>query len=763
MKQITLISTIVLFVQLLTAQNFVPTISERVNTSDLVFEGKVISKHSFWNEKRTAIFTSNIVEVSKWFKGERPGTVEIISMGGDMGDVVQTITHEIEFEPGMEGLFFCRNYSVERVRSSTFVALNGSTGFVAYQRSKAAVIASDGSKVYSDIVEELYKPIRETLGIQADEENGTNRSSGVEIEFAFDNLQSTDLSSIEFDVYAKSSVDYVKFAGGQALVQYSTELFGNNVVANSNIEVTKGSVIQSSSYTLSANDHDEETFQIDVDIDCRYPNQMYELTTTFIKLFHIKLNIFDFTAIGKLSMDAFGMAGNVYYYDPERGCLPFDDVIVPDPIDHLQPPVVFGFFPNPITAGTGDILTIKGMNFGMTKGEVMFKDADNGGTTMMKAHNVDVVWTDTMITVRMPSAETTSTKPAGSGFFQITTSAGVTTPSSDSLEVIFAVLNSRGGSGNPDKIHLGENGVGDGTKDSILIFRLDSLLHFNANAQTCARTSMCDWTMQTGIQWDLGDVSPTKTKADFDSINLIYLVENTEFFGGQANATAYTQITAERIEDCFATGGTTVRFVREYDIVLRKNLGSLNPPATGGWHYSTTTNPAGNQIDFYSALSHELGHVHGLKHAIPNSKIMWWALAQGVTRRLISNADQMGGNHVIDTSLAKFATIFSSNCGTAIKRGGTCLTPAFEKKYSIVAKIYPNPFNDEILVDVDQALSHPFKIRLFNLIGQEVSYQNQSQGGGRTSIRIDQSQPKGDYFLQISIEGNSQTYKMIKS
>jgi len=78
-------------------------------------------------------------------------------------------------------------------------------------------------------------------------------------------------------------------------------------------------------------------------------------------------------------------------------------------------------------------------------------------------------------------------------------------------------------------------------------------------------------------------------------------------------------------------------------------------------------------------------------------------------------------------------------------------------------KIYPNPFNDEILVEVDQALSQPFKVRLFNLIGQEVSYQNQSHGGGRTSIKIDQSQPKGVYFLQIGIEGNSQTYKMIKS
>lgn len=763
MKQITLISTIVLFVQLLTAQNFVPTISERAKTSDLVFEGKVISKHSFWNERRTAIFTSNILEVSKWFKGERPGTVEIISMGGDVGDVIQTVTHEVEFERGMEGLFFCRSYSSERVRNSNFMALNGSTGFVAYQRSKAAVTASDGIGIYSDIKEELYRPIMETLGIKAEEVTSTSRSSGVSIEFAFDNLQSTDLASIEFDVYAKSSVDYVKFAGGQALVQYSAELFGNSVVANSNIEIAKGNVVQSSSYTVSTSDHDEETFQINVDIDCRYPIQMYELTTSFSKMFHVKMDIFDFTAIGKLSMDAFGMAGNVYYYDPERGCVPFDDVIVPDPLDDLQVPAVFSFSPNPITAGTGAILTIKGMNFGSTKGEVKFKNADDGGATMMRAHDVDVVWTMDSITVRMPSAETTSSKPAGSGFFQVTTSTGVTTPSNDSLEVIFAVFNSRSGSGTPSKIHLGENGAGDGNKDGILEFRLDSLLHFNPDAQTCARTSMCDWTMQTGIQWDLGNVSPTKTGADNDDINLIYLAENSEFFGSQSNATAYTQLTASRIEDCFAPNNETVRFHREYDIVVRKNTGSLNPPANGGWHYSTTTNPAGNQMDFYSVLSHELGHVHGLKHAIPNSKIMWWALAQGVTRRVISNADAMGGNHVIDTSLAKFAIIFSSNCGVAIQRGANCLTPASEQVEMNYAKVYPNPFNGEINIEINSPQTRNISTRVFNLIGQEVLFQTQTQNGGTLALRLSPSQPKGVYFLQISIDGKSQVYKMIKN
>ena len=283
------------------------------------------------------------------------------------------------------------------------------------------------------------------------------------------------------------------------------------------------------------------------------------------------------------------------------------------------------------------------------------------------------------------------------------------------------------------------------------------------DAQTCARTSLCDWTMETGIQWDLGNVSPTKTGADNDDINLIYLAENSEFFGSQANATAYTQLTASRIEDCFAPNNETVRFHREYDIVVRKNTGSLNPPANGGWHYSTTTNPAGNQMDFYSVLSHELGHVHGLKHAIPNSKIMWWALAQGVSRRIISNADAMGGNHVIDTSLAKFAIIFSSNCGVAIQRGINCLTPAKEQLEINYAKIYPNPFSSEIIVDINSPQPRNISARIYNLIGQEVLFQTQTQNWGTMSLRLSPSQPKGVYFLQISIDGKSQVYKMIKN
>ncbi len=109
MKHIIFTTLLLVFGFSLNAQNTSNPIGFRTERSELVVEGKVINCRSFWNESHTQILTSNLVEVFKVFKGKdfNKETIEIITLGGTVGDRFSIVSHQKTFKPGMEGVFFC--------------------------------------------------------------------------------------------------------------------------------------------------------------------------------------------------------------------------------------------------------------------------------------------------------------------------------------------------------------------------------------------------------------------------------------------------------------------------------------------------------------------------------------------------------------------------------------------------------------------------------------------------------------------------------
>jgi hypothetical protein len=74
------------------------SLEQRIDNASIIFEGKVISKTSFWNEAHTHIYISNISWVYKVFKGSlTTSKVEIITQGGivdnNMEQVSNTLPH----------------------------------------------------------------------------------------------------------------------------------------------------------------------------------------------------------------------------------------------------------------------------------------------------------------------------------------------------------------------------------------------------------------------------------------------------------------------------------------------------------------------------------------------------------------------------------------------------------------------------------------------------------------------------------------------
>jgi hypothetical protein len=49
------------------------SLTERIQQAQLIAEGKVLSQYSFWDEAHHNIYTSNLVKVFRYFKGELVG------------------------------------------------------------------------------------------------------------------------------------------------------------------------------------------------------------------------------------------------------------------------------------------------------------------------------------------------------------------------------------------------------------------------------------------------------------------------------------------------------------------------------------------------------------------------------------------------------------------------------------------------------------------------------------------------------------------
>ena len=68
MKLLLLAASFLALVTPIFAQKNINTIRQRTDLADLVVEGRVVKTTSFWNEGRTKIFTSNLVDVYRIFK-----------------------------------------------------------------------------------------------------------------------------------------------------------------------------------------------------------------------------------------------------------------------------------------------------------------------------------------------------------------------------------------------------------------------------------------------------------------------------------------------------------------------------------------------------------------------------------------------------------------------------------------------------------------------------------------------------------------------
>ncbi len=137
------------------------SLTERVNQSSIIIEGKVVSQNSYWNSNHDFIYTSNVIDVYKVFKGNvTANQVEIITEGGIVGNTLIKAEPSLQFELDETGIFF----GVPNTQTNSFSPFPITLQFEGYAANQSFIKydlksqeAIDAYAVYSDISVQVYQ------------------------------------------------------------------------------------------------------------------------------------------------------------------------------------------------------------------------------------------------------------------------------------------------------------------------------------------------------------------------------------------------------------------------------------------------------------------------------------------------------------------------------------------------------------------------------------------------------------------------------
>jgi len=86
----------------------------------LFVRGRVQSAESYWNSTHTKIFTRTTIVVDETYKGSAGPTVEIVQLGGTVGNIKVSVQGALQWRLGEEVLLFAEPYDAAAFQVSGF-------------------------------------------------------------------------------------------------------------------------------------------------------------------------------------------------------------------------------------------------------------------------------------------------------------------------------------------------------------------------------------------------------------------------------------------------------------------------------------------------------------------------------------------------------------------------------------------------------------------------------------------------------------------
>ncbi len=300
----------------------------------------------------------------------------------------------------------------------------------------------------------------------------------------------------------------------------------------------------------------------------------------------------------------------------------------------LVPPVILGISPTVVTAGTEEIITITGNNFGSSATGFALLELRNpditGSLIAYEAVNPEHIlsWTNTQIQVIVPGRDPFLGKAgAGSGKVRVRNPEGETTTSAMTITVRY----NRFTDGIDGMLLIDDNGFGGYT------LSYNEAFFVNTPAVDAFERALETWqcTIETSVVTD-GSTTTSSCPAN-DGVNIVSFDGNCQLPTNLHAQTTHWFIACPSGEAIFL----------EMDLIFD---GEAN------WNYGTGF-PSSGQFDFESLALHELGHSHGIGHVRDENSIMYPLLQTGIVKRDIdSDSEECGDAIVLESSIL-------SDCG----------------------------------------------------------------------------------------------------
>lgn len=114
--------------------NFSSMLEDKIRKSDLIIEGQIIEKNSFWDIDHKNIYTSYNLKTVNALKGSSSLNPNLIVKGGIVGDLWQIVSSTREFRIGDKGIFLLKNMnqsnSISNETANRYLLTNGEYGFI---------------------------------------------------------------------------------------------------------------------------------------------------------------------------------------------------------------------------------------------------------------------------------------------------------------------------------------------------------------------------------------------------------------------------------------------------------------------------------------------------------------------------------------------------------------------------------------------------------------------------------------------------------
>lgn len=632
-----------------------------------------------------------------------------------------------------------------------------------------------------------YQRILNERRNKAESSSGTSKSvETITFEIYNEEITGSGTQYYEFDIFVSGNSSNTYLDNAAFVLEFNTLAFGINLSANNKVTITRGANYNTPTY-IDPMDYitDDAPNAIRFGIGSDYSATSWNrppLTPTPERLLHLKIELSGCTGYSGITFTDIANVSFVDLYttnptiDPSIApYLAYDspDYVQPTPFQLCPPPVIDAFSPAVISTGTKSTLTITGYGFGNSRGngQVQFKNADNGGATIIPYLNsIDYIsWADSEIKIILPYNVDSldSLHPIGSGIFTVKRADGLSASSSFPLTVNYAVRNSSAsvpGSSSFRKIPYRQVSFSNYSNGHAREFSLDTSITNNPSMVVLVYKSLQDWSCATSINWVVVD---TVRQQGFvqDGKSVIFLDNSLGSLGGLGKTQLFNGIICSD-----SLTGEEFIYWREADIAFARDF-----PSGKSWFFDTTMSLSipNNQYDFYSTAQHELGHAHYLGHVVSNTDIMFYGEPPGpipASNRLYlytSTGAMEGGIFITSESyllnlgdcysLVSPQPLYLDKCGTL---GLESISVAQNKMI-----VFPNPFSDKIEIKLTSENTSEVSLSIYDVSGRlisEYNWEKISHGSDTKTLDLHYLN-SGIYIVGIrELNNKTHTVKIIK-